>query len=111
VCAASWVRARGTLWVMQQRDDFAERVKGDPQPQCVRPAAEPRAQFVELNVGEGEMPKDAVVEGGSVGDSPCQPGRDGGVAMSEQAHGGGHIEPSARAVSTSPRCRDAVLSR
>jgi hypothetical protein len=54
---------------------------------------QPRPQFVELNVGEVEIVKDAVVEGGAVCPSSCQPGRDGGVAVTEHAHGGGHIEP------------------
>jgi hypothetical protein len=93
VWAASWVRAPGTLWVMQHHHDLAERVKGDPQPHCACPAPQPRPQFVELNVGEVEIVKDAVVEGGAVCPSSCQPGRDRGVAVTEHAHGSGHIEP------------------
>jgi hypothetical protein len=107
-------RILGSRPQVQYRDDFAERVKGDPQPQSVRPAAEPRPQLVELNVREGEIPKDAVVEGGTMCPSPCQPGRDGGVAMSEYAHGGGHIEPfgQGRQHFTNPhRCRFEPIER
>ncbi len=86
-------RVLGSCPQVPHRDDFAQRVNRNPQPHCVRPAAEPRPQFVKLNVREGEIPKDPLVEDGTECSSPCQPGRDGGVAMSEHAHGGGQIEP------------------
>jgi len=77
---------------MQHRDELTERVKGDPQPHCARPAPQPRPQFVELNVWEVKVRKDAVVEGGTVLASPREPGHDGGVAMPEHAHRGGDRE-------------------
>jgi len=52
VWAAAWVRAPGTLWVMQQRNKLADRVKNDPEPQPVRSAAQPRAQVVQLQLRE-----------------------------------------------------------
>jgi hypothetical protein len=50
VWAAAWLRAPSTLWVMQQRNKLADRLKNDRQPQRVRSAAQPRAQFVHLQV-------------------------------------------------------------
>jgi hypothetical protein len=52
VWAAAWMRAPGTLWVMQQRKKLADRVKNDPEPQRVRSATQPRAQVVQLQVRE-----------------------------------------------------------
>jgi hypothetical protein len=40
---------------MQYRDEFADRIDRDPQPQDVRPTAQPRAQFVEKDVRQVEV--------------------------------------------------------
>jgi hypothetical protein len=86
---------------MQHHHDFGQLLEGQPEPQCVRPVAEPTPQFVTLDVREVQPLSDARVQRRAVRARVRQPGGDGGVAMAEHPHGGGDREPSASAVSTS----------
>jgi hypothetical protein len=54
---------------------------------------QPGANFVELDVREGEIPQPVVVERRAVFARSREPGRDGGVPMTEHAHRGGDIQP------------------
>jgi hypothetical protein len=78
---------------MQHRDEFADRIDREPQPQHVRPTAQPRAQFVELDVRQVEVAKDAVVQRRAVCPGPREPGGNGRMTMAEEVHRGGHREP------------------
>ncbi len=86
-------RVLGPWPQVEHRDEFAERIDGHPEPEHMRPAAQPRAQFVELDVGQVEIVKDAVVERGTVLAGARHPGGDGGVPMAKHAPGGGKREP------------------
>jgi len=91
--AAAWVRAPGTLWVMQHRNEFGELLDHHPEPQRVCPVAEPTPQFVELKMREAEIVKEALVQSCAVCSSAGQPAGDGGVAVAEHPHGRGHTQP------------------
>ncbi len=92
-CAAAWVRAPGTLWVMQDWDDFGERVNGQPQPEGVCTAPQPRANLVQLHVRQLEIPEDALVEGCAMLSCPREPGGDRGGAMAEHPYRRRDIKP------------------
>ncbi len=57
------------------------------------PTAQPRPQFVELDVVEVKSPEEAVMQRRAVRAGPRQPGGNRGMAMAEHPHGGGHTEP------------------
>src|SRR4029453_1943723 len=63
------------------------------QSQRVCPAAQPCAQFIELDVRHLEMPKGADVQRRTMSASTSQPSRDGRVAMAEHTHCSGDKEP------------------
>jgi hypothetical protein len=68
-------------------------VNGQPEPEHVCRAAQPGAQFIQLEVREPEMAKGALVEGLSVLASTGQPGGDGGVSKAEDPLGSGRVQP------------------
>jgi len=78
---------------MQHRNEFADRIDHHPQPQRVRPAAQPGAQFIELKMRQGKIPKDAVLERLTMGTCAPQPGRDGRMLVPKHPHRGGDISP------------------
>jgi hypothetical protein len=93
VWAAAWVRAPGTLWVMQHHHDLGELLEGQPEPHRVGPSAEPTPQFVQLDVREVQPLSDALVQRRAVRARVHHPSRDRGMAMAEHAHGRGHAQP------------------
>jgi hypothetical protein len=68
---------------MQRGDYFGQRIDSEPQPQRACPAPQSRADLVELDVREVEVPKPTILEQQAVLASSRQPGGDGGVAMPE----------------------------
>src|SRR5215207_6742706 len=93
VCAASCVRAPGTLWVMQHGDQLADRINRQPQPQRVHAAPQPNAELVELDMQQVQVPQGAVVQRRTVPTRTCQPGGDGSGTVAKNPHGSGHREP------------------
>jgi hypothetical protein len=87
------VRAPGTLWVIQDWDDFGERVNGQPQPEGVCLAAQPRANLVQLHVRQLEMMEPALVEGCAMLTGPREPSRDRGGTMAEHSYRRRDIKP------------------
>jgi hypothetical protein len=73
---------------MEHRDDLPQLLDRQPEPQRVGPTAQPRPQFVELDVGEVKVAEEAVMQGRAVSAGPCQPSRDGGMPMPKHPHGG-----------------------
>jgi hypothetical protein len=100
----------GSRAQVQHRDDLGQRIEGQPEPQGVRPIAEPTPQFVKLELREMEPSEEAVVQRRAVRAGPRQPGGDGRVAMAEHPHGSRHTQPFRQPVSTSVTRCDAVLS-
>jgi len=78
---------------MQHRDDFTDRIDGHPEPEDVGTAAEPGAQFIELDVRQMQALENAVVEHGSVLPSAGQPGGDCGMAVAKDPYCRRDIHP------------------
>ena len=76
---------------VQDRDQFGERVERHPQPEPLRAISQAGAQFIKLEMGQGEMMKPALVQARAVRASSGEPGGDRRMAMTEDAF----------------RCRDA----
>jgi hypothetical protein len=93
VCGASWVRASGTLWVMQHRDQLAQGIDRQPQPQCVGAVRQARSELVELDVRQVELPQDAVVKRRAVFTRPRQPAGNRRVRVAEDPRRGRDRQP------------------
>ena len=78
---------------LKHGNDLREGVDGQPQPQHVCGAAQPGAQFVQLQVWELEVGEAAPMQGLSVLTSAGQPGSDGRLPIAEDPLGGGRIQP------------------
>jgi hypothetical protein len=78
---------------MEDGKDLGEGIDGQPEPQHLLRAAEPGAQFIQLEVRELKMAEGALVQGLSVLASASQPGGDGGLPVAEDPLGGGSIQP------------------
>ncbi len=96
---------------MQDRDEFRERVHRDPQPEYMGTLAQPRAQFVQLQVRELEVPKPAVVQGRTVLASAGEPGVIVPSLCPNTRMAAATLSPSASALRTSATRVDGVLSR
>jgi hypothetical protein len=68
-------------------------VDRQPQPQDVCVAAEPGAQFVQLEIRKLEVAEKVLVEALSVLPSAGRPGGDGGLTVSEDPFSGGWVQP------------------
>ncbi|HEX6477768.1 MAG TPA: hypothetical protein VF043_02905 [Ktedonobacteraceae bacterium] len=73
--------------------NLREGIDGQPEPQSLLGAAQPRAQFVQLQVWEVKMAEEALVQGLRVLAYMSEPGRDGGLSKAEDTLSGGRIEP------------------
>jgi hypothetical protein len=74
-------------------ENFRAGINGQPQPEHLSDAAEPRAQFVQLQVREPEMAKEALVQGVRVLACTSEPSRNSGLSKAEDPLGGGNIKP------------------
>ncbi len=72
---------------VQHRKNLGAGIESQPQPEHLCGAAQPRAQFVQLEVWEPEMAEGALVQSLCVLTSTSQPPRDGGLAKSEDPRG------------------------
>jgi hypothetical protein len=68
-------------------------IDGQPEPQHLRMASEPSAQFVQLQVREVKMAEGALVQGLCVLSSSGKPGGDGGLSIAEDPFGSRKIQP------------------
>jgi len=84
------LRARTEL---EDGKKLGARVDGQPQPEHLCGAAEPRAQFVQLQMREVEMAEGALVQGLCVLASSGQPGGDGGLSVAEDPFSGRRVQP------------------
>ncbi len=78
---------------MECGKNLREGIDGQPEPEHVCGAAQPGAQFVQLEVREPEMAEGALVQGLCVLASASQPASDRGLPIAEDTLCGGSIQP------------------
>ena len=69
------------------------RIDGQPEPEYLCGTAQPGAQFIQLQVWEVEMAKDAFVQGVCVLASASHPGGDSRLSVAKDAFSRGRIQP------------------
>jgi hypothetical protein len=77
---------------LQDRDQFGKRVDRHPQPQDMGSIAQPRPEFVKLEMRQREVPKPAVMQGRAVLACTCEPGAHGAFTVPKDPHSGGERE-------------------
>ncbi len=77
---------------MEDGKNLGAGVDDQPEPQHVLRAAQPSAQFVQLEVGDLQGVEAALVQGLSVLASAGQPRRDSGLSVAEDPFGSGSIQ-------------------
>jgi hypothetical protein len=88
-------QVRGMLctWTqMEHRNKLGARIDGEPEPQHLFSAAQPCAQFVQLQVRLVEMEEEALVQGLCVLACASEPRGDGGLTVAEDSFGRGSIQ-------------------
>jgi len=83
----------GTGTELKHRQNLGTRIDGQPQPQHLLRAPQPRAQFVQLEVREPEMSEAALMQGLSVLASPDQPCGYGRLPNAEDPLCGRWVQP------------------
>ncbi len=78
---------------MEHGKNLRAGVDGQPEPEHVLIAAQPGAQFIQLEVWEPEMAEGTLVQGLCVLASASQPGGDGGLAVAEDPPSLRRIQP------------------
>ena len=78
---------------MEHGKNLRKGIDGQPEPEHVCGAAQPGAQFVQLQMWEPEVAEGALVQGLCVRASASQPGRDRGLSVAEDTFCGGRIQP------------------
>ena len=68
-------------------------IDGQPEPQQLCGAAQPGAQFIQLQMRELEIAEEALVQGLCMCPSATQPDRDGRLSVPENPFGGGRAGP------------------
>ena len=87
-------------------------VETQPKPLHLRMAAQPRAQFIQLDMREPEMGEETFMQGVCMRACARQPGGDRGLSKAENSRGREiGSSPSARAESTMATWYEGVLSR
>jgi hypothetical protein len=76
----------------KHRKKLRARIDGQPEPQHLCGAAQPGAQFVQLQVREVQMAEEALVQGVRVLASTGQPGGNGGLSKAEDPFGCGRVQ-------------------
>jgi hypothetical protein len=76
---------------LKHGQNLGERIDGQPEHLCG--AAQPRAQFVQLQVREVQMAEEALVQGVRVLPSSGQPGGDGTLSKAEDSPSLGRVQP------------------
>ncbi len=64
---------------------LSERIDGHPEPQDLCVAAQPRAQFIELQMGEHKVAEGALMQRLGMGSRPHQPACDRGMSNTKDA--------------------------
>jgi hypothetical protein len=72
---------------LKHRKNLGEGIDGQPQPEDLCGTAQPSSEFVQLQVRELEIGKEALVQGLSVFASASEPGGDGRLPVAEDSLG------------------------
>ena len=78
---------------LKHRQNLGEGIDGQPEPENLVGAAEPGAQFIQLQMREPEGAERALVQHLSVLTSARQPGGDGRLTVAEDAFSRGSVQP------------------
>ena len=84
------VRARAQL---NHWNAFRQRVKGHPQPEDLRSAAQSRVDLIQLHMRNLELAEGALVQDLRMRPSPQEPARDGRMPQPKDAFGRRPIQP------------------
>ena len=77
---------------MEHGKKLCARVDGQPESQHMFVAAQPGAQFIQLEVREPEIAEEALVQDLCVLTSTSHPGGDGGLPVAEDTLGSGRVQ-------------------
>lgn len=86
-------RVLGARPQMQHGDDFAQRIPGDPEPQDLLPGTQPRADLIELEMGQGQIVKQRLMQSFGLLTRPHEPPGDRRLSVLEHAHRCPDVEP------------------
>ena len=78
---------------LEHRQNLGAGIDGQPEPEHLRSAAQPGAQFVQLQMREMEMAEEVLVQGVRVLASAGEPGGNGRLPVAEDSLGGGSVQP------------------
>jgi hypothetical protein len=78
---------------LKHRQNLGEGINGQPEPQDLLRAAQPGAEFIQLQMREPEVAEGALVQGLSVLPSAGQPGDDGCLTVAEDPFGSRRVQP------------------
>jgi hypothetical protein len=92
------------------RNDLCKGVDGQPEPEHVLRAAQPGAQFIQLEVRKLEVGEAAPMQDLRVLASAGQPGGDSGMPIAEDPLSGRRVQPTSRAQSTPLLCDERGFS-
>jgi hypothetical protein len=81
---------------LEYRDELAEGIDRQPQPENMRPATQTCAQLVQLDMRKGEVLQGAVMLACALLPSPCQPGSDRTRVIPKYAPSCCHIQAFAQ---------------
>jgi len=77
---------------LKHRKNLGEGIDRQPQPEHLCSAAQPRAEFVQLQVGDLQVAETALMEDLSVYSCTSEPGGDGRLTVAEDPLGGGGVQ-------------------
>jgi hypothetical protein len=77
---------------LKHRKKLGARIDGQPQPEHLCGAAQPRAEFVQLEVRDLQVAEATLMEVLSVASCASEPRRDGGLTITEDPFGGGWVQ-------------------
>src|SRR5215472_13102548 len=78
---------------LKHRKNLRQRINGQPEPLHLRMAAQPGAEFVQLEVRDPKMAEGTLVQGLCMFPSASEPGRNGGLTKAEDPLGSRRVEP------------------
>ena len=78
---------------MEHGKKLCTRIDGQPEPQHLFGAAQPGAQFVQLEVREPQLAEETFVQGPCMFPSASQPGSDRSLSKAEDPLGSRRVQP------------------
>jgi hypothetical protein len=72
---------------LEHRQYLGQGIDGQPEPEHLSGAAQPSSQFIQLDMRQPEIGKEALVQGLCMLTSASEPGGDGGLSVAEDPLG------------------------